>query len=106
MAIVEDSNQREKMELSFDIDKEKKITEVLGNYLEKHPTCYDTNVTTWHKPFGEIFREASQAGFILDKLLDPKPLEEMKAVAPHHYQKLLKIPDFGVIRLLKQHKAW
>lgn len=101
MALVTDSEEVEKMEMSFTVNKQKKEVAVIGSYMERRPTGYDTNVTTWHKPFGEIFKEISSAGFTLDTLLDPTPLEEMRTKAPLHYQRLSKIPDFAIFRLLK-----
>lgn len=49
----------------------------------------------------EIITEAQAAGFIIDRLVEPKPLEEMKTVSPRTYEELQKIPGFLIIRLLK-----
>lgn len=87
--------------MSYVIDKQKKEIQILGDYVGRHPTSYDSNITTWHKSFAEIMSEASSAGFVADTFLDPKPLEEMRAVSLPDYQKLSKLPYFAIFRLRK-----
>jgi ubiquinone/menaquinone biosynthesis C-methylase UbiE len=85
--------------------KTKKIT-VTGNYLERTKLGsglggLNDSVITWHKPFSEISSELSSAGFLIEKIIEPKPLKKLKKFKPETYKKLSKIPEFVIFRLLK-----
>jgi hypothetical protein len=58
-------------------------------------------VTTWHKSIGEIIGEANQAGFVVEKFVEPRPLDAMKKISKRDYEKLNKIPEFMIFKLLK-----
>jgi microcompartment protein CcmL/EutN len=58
-------------------------------------------VTSWHKSLGEIINTAIKAGFLIDKLVEPQPHEEMKDISPQTHEKLSKIPEFMILRLKK-----
>ncbi len=69
----------------------KKIANILGK----------NTVNAWHKPLGEIVLELQSAGFVIDKIVEPKPLEKLKEVSLKDYEKLSKVPEFIIFRLLK-----
>jgi ubiquinone/menaquinone biosynthesis C-methylase UbiE len=83
-------------------------SEIIGNYLDRK-SIHDAlgsrmgneAVTTWHKSISEIVREARTAGFLVEQFIEPKPLEEMKAITEKSYIRLSKIPEFMIFRLLK-----
>lgn len=101
MVTTEDSDKVRTRKLIITSHKQEKTVELVGDYMERHPCDNDEAVTTWHKPMGEILGEAAAAGFVLDKLLEPKPLKEMQDVSPHNYEKLSKMPFFAVFRLMR-----
>ena len=78
-----------------------------GNYLEriKFPGSLSVpgkdGVTVWHKSFGEIASEIKSSGFLIEQIVEPKPLKELKSIPPETYKKLNKIPKFVIFRLLK-----
>jgi SAM-dependent methyltransferase len=104
MFTIEDSDERKVRQLSITNFRESKTTEVIGNYLKKRAVANgagDMEVTTWHKPFDEIFQEFKAAGFILDTFVEPKPLPKMESVSSQNFERLSKIPFFAILRLRK-----
>lgn len=79
---------------------------VVGNYLDRK-IITDTlgkkvgTVISWHKSISEIVQEIRKAGFLIENFVEPKPLPAMDAVAPDHYKKLNRIPEFMIFKLLK-----
>jgi queuine tRNA-ribosyltransferase len=58
-------------------------------------------VTTWHKSIGEIIGEANQAGFVVEKFVEPRPLDAMKKISKRDYEKLNKkksVALFGIVQ--------
>lgn len=79
-------------------------TEITGNYLNRKKTkdaLGKDTVTTWHKPIGEISSEARAAGFLIDLIVEPRPIEDLNEISPRLYEKLNKIPEFVIFRLIK-----
>lgn len=103
MEIIDTENVRE-FRLDIISNKATKEITVVGDYLNrrklKDALGKDT-VSNWSKPFGEIISEAQSAGFIIDRLVEPRPLEKMKEIKAPHYELLNKIPGFVIFRLLK-----
>jgi hypothetical protein len=58
-------------------------------------------VTTWHKSFSEIINIFTSNGFLLDKIIEPKPLIQMKNISIKKYERLNKIPEFIIFRIKK-----
>lgn len=77
--------------------------EVVGDYLSisKSEDRSDFGVTCWHKPIGKMSEEIKKAGFVIDEILEPLPLEKMKTISPSNYETLSKIPYFIIFKLLK-----
>lgn len=59
------------------------------------------NVTTWHKSIDEIAQEATDSGFLIANIKEPKPKEKMKELSNIDYETLNKIPFFIIFKLLK-----
>lgn len=41
-------------------------------------------------------------GFLIDKLLEPKPIKEFEVLDPKHFKELNEFPAFMCIRALKK----
>ena len=106
MRKTESSEVKSIKQLALISNKQEGTIEVIGDYLDRHEHNYglirSEGVTTWHKPFSEIIGESLAAGFSLDCLIEPRPLEKMREVSPKNYSRLNKVPFFLIIRL---HKA-
>ena len=53
------------------------------------------------RPMEEVFNPLIEAGFRLDRTLEPKVTEELKASDPRHYEELSREPAFLCIRAVK-----
>ncbi len=60
------------------------------------------NVPSYRRPFGEVVNPLIQAGFILDRVLEPLPTEEFKAADPEGYAELSRSPGFMCLRAVKK----
>ncbi len=103
--VTEDSARRKVRQLATVISKDAHDIEIIGDYLStKKINDHQESigpVTTWHKPLGEIFSEAKNAGFLIDQFVEPKPQAVMKKVSSFDYAKLSKIPAFMIIKFSK-----
>ncbi len=85
-------------------DEKNNTAEIVGDYLtrKKINDAFGRNtVTVWHKSISEIIGEATSAGFLVEKCIEPLPLEKMKEIRPRDYAILNKIPNFIIFRLIK-----
>jgi SAM-dependent methyltransferase len=84
------------------------------DWLRKGGCYFQTILETdiWHTPSGDqpvrFWREplsalcaATDAGFLIEKLIEPVPAETMRERYPEDYEKLRKEPGFLILRLLK-----
>lgn len=91
-----------KLEIAKNI-KTGKIT-VTGDYLKRRKLIDGfgkNSVTTWRKSFSEISSEIASSGFLIERIIDPKPLKKLQNIYPEKFKKLSKIPEFAIFRLLK-----
>ncbi|MBX3063056.1 MAG: class I SAM-dependent methyltransferase [Anaerolineae bacterium] len=58
-------------------------------------------MTGFRRPFQEIINPVIEAGFHIDKVLEPQPTEEFRRVAPQDYERLRRRPGFICIRAKK-----
>jgi 2-polyprenyl-3-methyl-5-hydroxy-6-metoxy-1,4-benzoquinol methylase len=77
-----------------------------GSYFTAEPVEEDWHGGTWHvrywrRPLSDTCAEFSQAGFLIDRLVEPRPASEMAERFPDDYAKLTREPGFVVFRLLK-----
>jgi ubiquinone/menaquinone biosynthesis C-methylase UbiE len=104
MDVIENNETNKLRQLSVKQNKILKTVEICGNYLERRSitdALPGGAVTTWHKPISEIIYEAKQAGFLLETFVEPQPLKEMEAVSKYNYDRLVKIPEFMIMRMVK-----
>lgn len=104
MKKTEDREEQKSEQLGFITNKKLQTVEVIGDYFQRRPLDGALNhpdVITWHKPIGEIIGEAVKAGFFIEQFVEPKPLEKMREVSLIDYEKLIRVPYFMVLRLLK-----
>ena len=86
---------------------EKKATgefTITGDYLAKRKTIDalgKNTANTWTMPIGDIAAMATDAGFFIERLVDPRPLEALKEIDPQTYNRLSKIPEFVIFKLRK-----
>jgi len=77
---------------------------ITGDYLAKRKTIdalgKDT-ANTWTMPLGDIATLATNAGFLIEKLIDPSPLEALREIDEKTYCRLSKIPEFVIFKLKK-----
>lgn len=102
--VVEDNDKAKVSKLIIDRDRVHHTTTITGDYMHARAIPSQTvvlDVTTWHKPIGEVATEASDEGFLIKNILEPRPLERMKEVSPRDYQVLNAVPYFIIFKLLK-----
>jgi len=61
----------------------------------------DQPVHFWREPLSALCTAATDAGFHIEKLIEPVPAETMRDRYPGDYEKLSKEPEFLILRLLK-----
>lgn len=59
-------------------------------------------VTAWRAPLGALTAEISQAGFVIDELVEPVPVPEMAESNPDTFGRLSSEPGFILFRLTKR----
>lgn len=77
---------------------------IIGDYLAKRKTIDalgKNTANTWTMPIGDIATAATSAGFLIERLVDPRPLEELREIDPQTYYRLSKIPEFIIFKLKK-----
>ena len=58
-------------------------------------------VPYFRRPLGAMLDPLHDAGFVLERLLEPRPLEEFKDRDPEDYEKLMRQPGFICFRAKK-----
>jgi SAM-dependent methyltransferase len=61
----------------------------------------DQPVRFWRESLSALCTAATDAGFLIEKLIEPLPAETMRARYPDDYEKLTREPGFLILRLLK-----
>lgn len=98
-----ETDNEERWELIITKNKKTKQTKIIGDYSthrSKTPEYWD--VTDWHKPISEMFKEITGSGLEVINIVEPKPLKEMAKTSPLDYSRLLKVPEFLVFKLKKR----
>ena len=79
-----------------------------GRYFETEFVEYDwtgfggcVRVPSYRRPLGEVIAPLLEAGFLLERLLEPTPTEEFKASDPQEYEELSRRPGFLCVRARK-----
>ncbi len=75
-----------------------------GDYLAKRKisdALGKGTANTWTMPFGDISAAIANAGFLIERIVEPRPLEELKEIDLSTYQRLSKLPEFVIFKLKK-----
>jgi hypothetical protein len=59
----------------------------------------EVSMPFWRMPLTVIFDEVRESGFEIDRLLEPKPILEVRELEPETYEKLSTQPTFIALRL-------
>ncbi len=60
-------------------------------------------VTTWRRPLSEISREIREAGFSIDVLAEPMPVDSLAEIDPSKDEYLRTRPHFLFVRAIPSH---
>lgn len=103
LELVDDDGDIRTTQLSRTRTKSNNTVKIVGDYMTRHPLYSYVNmqVTTWHKPIGEITQEAFDEGFLIATIKEPRPNNKMKDISNIDYQTLNKIPFFIIFKLFK-----
>ena len=58
-------------------------------------------VRVYRRPLQELLNPLLEAGFRLDRVLEPRPTEEFRQAAPEDYEELIRQPGFICVRAIK-----
>jgi ubiquinone/menaquinone biosynthesis C-methylase UbiE len=58
-------------------------------------------VTFWREPLQSLCDAAADAGFLIARVIEPRPAESMRELSPRNYEKLTTEPAFLLLKLLK-----
>ena len=58
-----------------------------------------TTFASWRLPLTVLCDEFADAGFVIERLLEPQPTPEAEALDPDDYERLTTSPGFIVFRL-------
>ncbi len=79
-----------------------------GSYFEVkletdvwHTSSGDCPVRFWREPLSSLCAAATDAGFLIERVIEPLPAETMRQQYPADYEKLTREPGFLVLRLLR-----
>ena len=80
----------------------------LSNYFEQRQIACEWNgfgipvtMPSYYRSLGALTGALTDNGFIIEKILEPKPTEEFKDKDPRHYLKLMDFPGFICIKARK-----
>jgi hypothetical protein len=70
-----------------------------------HTRAGDQAVRFWREPLSALCGYATDAGFLIEKVIEPLPADTMRERYPEDYEKLTREPGFLVLRFVKPPKA-
>ena len=81
----------------------------LGNYFEVEQVVMEWRgfgepypvITSYRRPVGAMLNPLVKAGFVLDTVLEPKPIAQFQAADKEDYDKLMREPGFLCVRARK-----
>ena len=80
-----------------------------SNYFQTELVSYTwkgfglpVEVPSYRRSLAEVFNPLIEAGFVIDRVLDPLPIETFKETEPENYEKLQREPGFLCIRALRR----
>lgn len=66
---------------------------------------FPVRVPYYRRPLGAITHSVAEAGFILERMVEPLPTDEFKLNDPEHYERLCREPTFLCIRAMKRERT-
>ena len=66
-----------------------------------HTPSGDHPVHFWREPLSALCTAATDAGFLIERVIEPVPAETMRERYPEDYEKLNREPGFLILRFLK-----
>ena len=69
--------------------------------FEWHGFGIEVRVPSYRRPLGEVINPLIEAGFILERILEPLPTEQFREKAPEDYEELCRRPGFLCFRAVK-----
>ncbi len=102
-AVIDNDEQLDKR-IGIVKNKKTKTRKIYGDYLSHkssrtHLPQFD--VTSWKQPISTTINELVEAGFVIQKCVEPKPLAEFRSINRDEYEQLLSIPDILIFKALK-----
>ena len=55
-------------------------------------------VRFYRRPLSDITEALAAAGFVIERLVEPKPTDEYREASPNGYARLMRMPDFLLVR--------
>ncbi len=87
--------QRQQLTPDNYFDVEKVVMEWRG-FGKPYPV-----ITSYRRPLQAMLNPLAQAGFVLDEILEPRPISQFQAADPEDYDKLMREPGFLCVRARK-----
>ena len=83
-----------------------------GSYFDTELVVYEWRgfgvrvaMPAYRRPLGALIAPLLDAGFMLERLLEPQPTEEFKRRDLRHYEELMRQPGFLCVRAVKMSKS-
>lgn len=65
----------------------------------EHWRSLDVTMPSWRLPLSALCDEFAEGGFVIERIVEPQPVERAREVDPEEYRKLTNEPGFIVFRL-------
>ncbi len=82
---------------------------LVENYFEKQLVSavwrgfeHPVEVTAWHRPLQDLINALAEAGFVIERLVEPRPIPQFREADPDDYEKPLRWPGFLCVRAVKR----
>jgi hypothetical protein len=59
------------------------------------------NMISYHHTFENISKALSNAGFVIELIIEPQPVKNSKKYDPKSYERTVKYPSFMIIKARK-----
>ncbi len=96
----ERKEKRNKKEVLFGYIKIKNRYKIIGDYFSnriRKTKWFNYVLREYRRTFSDLITPLINAGFIIEKVVEPRPLRKLKAIDPQLYKKLSKIPEAIII---------
>lgn len=74
---------------------------LVAELIEEEWGWLGQNMRYWRRPLRDITEPLCAAGFVIERLVEPDPSEDMKQQAPNGYDRLRRLPGFFFLRARK-----